>query len=359
VKRASIGIGSHRRLALSEKRLPYLLTLPSLLTIFGVLIIPILYSLFLSVHNLVLSSRTYEFVGLKHYIAMFSDKSFLNSIWQTLVFTVLSVAAAVAFLAIGLIGYLLKKGLPYVNRAFLFTEPDILMDSYGIKPMIINTIYTVVLTLIFCIPLGIGSAIYLAEYAKQGKIVSGIRFAIEILAGIPSIVYGLFGLNFFVRKMAIGDYAGSMLAASLTLTLIVLPTMIRTTEESLLAVSQTYREAAIATGMSKFYMIRKIILPCAISGIVVAIILSIGRMVSESAALLYTAGIAQDLPSSVMSHVTEPGATMTVQLYLYATEGGAPEWVPYAMAAVLMVFVLFIEILTHVIAAVFKKRRKG
>ena len=154
----------------------------------------------------------------------------------------------------------------------------------------------------------------MAEYAKLGKIVSGIRFAIEILAGIPSIVYGLFGLNFFVRKMAIGDYAGSMLAASLTLTLIVLPTMIRTTEESLLAVSQTYREAPIATGMSKFYMIRKIILPCAISGIVVAIILSIGRMVSESAALLYTAGIAQDLPSSVMSHVTEPGATMTVQL---------------------------------------------
>lgn len=130
-------------------------------------------------------------------------------------FVVILLTAAVAFLAIGLIGYLLKKGLPYVNRAFLFTEPDILMDSYGIKPMIINTIYTVVLTLIFCIPLGIGSAIYLAEYAKQGKIVSGIRFAIEILAGIPSIVYGLFGLNFFVRKMAIGDYAGSMLAASL------------------------------------------------------------------------------------------------------------------------------------------------
>ena len=160
-------------------------------------------------------------------------------------FVVIMLTVAVAFLTIGLIGYLLKKGLPYVNRAFLFTEPDILMDSYGIKPMLINTIYTVVLTLIFCIPLGIGSAIYLSEYAKQGKIVSGIRFAIEILAGIPSIVYGLFGLNFFVRKMAIGDYAGSMLSASLTLTLIVLPTMIRTTEESLLAVSQTYRLSLI------------------------------------------------------------------------------------------------------------------
>ena len=272
---------------------------------------------------------------------------------------VILLTVAVAGLAAGLIGYILKKGLPYVSWEFLTTEPDILMDTYGIKPMIIITIYTVVLTLLFCIPLGIGSAIYLAEYAKQGKIVSAIRFAVEILAGIPSIVYGLFGLNFFVRKMSIGDYAGSMLAASLTLTLIVLPTMIRTTEESLLAVSSSYREAAAAMGLSKFYTIRKVILPCAISGIVVAIILSIGRMISESAALLYTAGIAQDLPTSVLSHVKEPGATMTVQLYLYATEGGAPEWVPYAMAAVLMLFVLFIEILTHLIAGIFARRKKG
>lgn len=272
---------------------------------------------------------------------------------------VILLTVAVAGLAAGLIGYILKKGLPYVSWEFLTTEPDILMDTYGIKPMIINTIYMVVLTLLFCIPLGIGSAIYLAEYAKQGKIVSAIRFAIEILAGIPSIVYGLFGLDFFVRKMSIGDYAGSMLAASLTLTLIVLPTMIRTTEESLLAVSSSYREAAAAMGLSKFYTIRKVILPCAISGIVVAIILSIGRMISESAALLYTAGIAQDLPTSVLSHVKEPGATMTVQLYLYATEGGAPEWVPYAMAAVLMLFVLFIEILTHLIAGIFARRKKG
>ena len=272
---------------------------------------------------------------------------------------VILLTVAVAGLAAGLIGYILKKGLPYVSWEFLTIEPDILMDTYGIKPMIINTIYTVVLTLLFCIPLGIGSAIYLAEYAKQGKIVSAIRFAIEILAGIPSIVYGLFGLDFFVRKMSIGDYAGSMLAASLTLTLIVLPTMIRTTEESLLAVSSSYREAAAAMGLSKFHTIRKVILPCAISGIVVAIILSLGRMLSGSAALLYTAGIAQDLPTSVLSHVKEPGATMTVQLYLYATEGGAPEWVPYAMAAVLMLFVLFIEILTHLIAGIFARRKKG
>lgn len=271
----------------------------------------------------------------------------------TLLFTFL-----IALLSVSLIVYILQAGLPYVNWNFLSTEPDILMDTYGIKPMIINTLYTVVLTLIFCIPFGIGSAIYLAEYAKQGKVVGVIRFAIEILSGIPSIVYGLFGLTFFVRQLHIGDYAGSMIAASLTLTLIVLPTMIRTTEESLRTVDPAYREAAIAMGVSRFYMIRKIILPCAMPGIVVAIILSIGRMVSESAALLYTAGISQDMPTSVMSHVTEPGATMTVQLYLYATEGGAAEWVPYAMAAVLMLFVLVTELVTRFIASVFQKKRR-
>lgn len=271
----------------------------------------------------------------------------------TLLFTFL-----IALLSVSLIVYILQAGLPYVNWNFLSTEPDILMDTYGIKPMIINTLYTVVITLIFCIPFGIGSAIYLAEYAKQGKVVGVIRFAIEILSGIPSIVYGLFGLTFFVRQLHIGDYAGSMIAASLTLTLIVLPTMIRTTEESLRTVDPAYREAAIAMGVSRFYMIRKIILPCAMPGIVVAIILSIGRMVSESAALLYTAGISQDMPTSVMSHVTEPGATMTVQLYLYATEGGAAEWVPYAMAAVLMIFVLVTELVTRLIASIFQKKQR-
>lgn len=271
---------------------------------------------------------------------------------------ILAITFAVAALAVALVGYILKKGMPYVNKSFLTTEPDILMDTYGIKPMIINTIYTVVITLIICIPVGVGSAIYLAEYAKQGKIVGMIRFAIEILSGIPSIVYGLFGLTFFVRKLSIGDYAGSMIAASLTLVLIVLPTMIRTTEEALLQVDPSYREAAISMGVSRFYMIRKIILPCAMSGIVVAIILSIGRMVSESAALLFTAGISQDLPRGLLSHVKEPGATMTVQLYLYATEGGAPEWVPFAMAAVLMLIVLGIEIITNVIAAAFQSHTK-
>lgn len=266
---------------------------------------------------------------------------------------------AVVALSLGLIIYILKSGLPYVTKEFLTTEPDILMDSYGIKPMIINTLYSVVLTLIICIPIGIGTAIYLSEYAKQGLLVTVIRFAVEILSGIPSIVYGLFGLAFFVRTMHIGDYAGSMIAASLTLVLIVLPTMIRATEEAMQQVDLSYREAALALGVSKLYMIRKIILPCAMSGIVVAIILSVGRMVSESAALLFTAGISQDLPTDLLSHIKEPGATLTVQLYLYATEGGAPEWVPFAMAAVLMIIVLIIQIITNTLSMLLQRKHKS
>ncbi len=271
---------------------------------------------------------------------------------------IIAVTLAVAALAVVMIGYILKRGMPYVDMKFLTTEPSILDDAYGIAPMILNTIYTVVLTLIVCIPLGIGSAIYLSEYAKPGKIVALIRFTIEILAGIPSIVYGLFGLAFFVRQLHIGDYAGSMLAASLTLTLIVLPTMIRTTEESLMQVQESYREAAISMGVSKFYIIRTVILPCAMPGIIVAVILSIGRMVSESAALLYTAGIANEMPLNYAAHVLEPGSSLTVQLYLYATEGGAPEWVPFAMAAVLMIIVLVIHLLSNLIASIFARKVK-
>ncbi len=273
-------------------------------------------------------------------------------------FIIILVTAAIIILALALIFYILKEGLPYINMEFLTTVPDILEETFGILPMIYNTLYIVVLTLILCIPLGIGSAIYLAEYAKQGKIVGIIRFTIEILAGIPSIVYGLFGLTFFVRQMSIGDFAGSMIAASLTLTLIVLPTMIRTTEESLLQVDFTYREAAVSMGVSKFYMIRTVILPCAMPGIVVAVILSIGRMISESAALLYTAGIGTEMPESFWGHIFEPGASMTVQLYLYSSEGGAPEWVPYAMAAVLMVVVLVIQLLANLISIPFAKKVK-
>lgn len=266
------------------------------------------------------------------------------------------VTAVVISLVVAIIVYLVIKGVPYINWEFLSKAPSRLNETYGIAPMIINTLYTVFLSLIISIPLGIGTAIYLSEYSKPGRIVSAFRFAIEILAGIPSIVYGLFGLAFFVTALKIGSGSGSILSGALTCTLIVLPTMIRTTEESLLQVNPTYREAAFSLGATKLHIIRTILIPSALPGIVVAIILSVGRIVSESAALIYTAGVDYTMPSNLIGHVVEPGAGLTVQLYLYATEGGSPEWVPYAMAAILMILVFVINLSAHLIAGLFKKK---
>lgn len=267
-----------------------------------------------------------------------------------------TVTAAVIALVLSIITFLIIKGLPYLSLEFLTTAPSRLNETYGIAPMIINTLYVVLITLLIAIPLGIGTAIYLAEYSKPGKLISAFRFSIEILAGIPSIVYGLFGLAFFVSTLRIGSGSGSMLAGALTCALIVLPTMIRTTEEALLQVNPTYREAAFSLGASKLHIIRTVLLPCALPGIVVAVILSIGRIVSESAALLYTAGVDYTMPTSYVKHITEPGAGLTVQLYLYATEGGAPDWVPYAMAAILMILVFIINLSANLIAGIFKKK---
>ncbi|BCN30069.1 phosphate ABC transporter permease PstA [Anaeromicropila herbilytica] len=267
-----------------------------------------------------------------------------------------SVTTIVIALVVIIIVYLIKKGLPYINWEFLSKAPSRLNETYGIAPMIINTLYIVFITLIISIPLGIGTALYLAEYARPGKIISIFRYSIEILAGIPSIVYGLFGLAFFVNTLKLGSSSGSMIAGSLTCALIVLPTMIRTTEEALLQVDSTYREAAFSLGASKFYIIRTILLPCALPGIVVAMILSIGRIVSESAALLYTAGVDYIMPTNAVKHVTESGASLTVQLYLYATEGSSPDWVPYAMAAILMILVFLINLTANIIASIFQKK---
>ncbi|MDF2942997.1 MAG: pstA [Herbinix sp.] len=272
---------------------------------------------------------------------------------RTLIYTV---TAFVILLVIAIIAYLIIKGLPYINWEFLSKAPSRLNETYGIAPMIINTLYTVLITLVVSIPLGIGTAIYLAEYSKPGKIISAFRFAIEILAGIPSIVYGLFGLAFYVTALKIGSGSGSLLSGALTCALIVLPTMIRTTEEALMQVNSTYREAAFSLGASKLHIIRTILLPSALPGIVVAVILSIGRIVSESAALIYTAGVDYTMPTNYVKHIVEPGAGLTVQLYLYATEGGVPDWVPYAMAAILIILVFVINLTANIIAGLFKKK---
>lgn len=261
---------------------------------------------------------------------------------------VILLTVAVAGLAAGLIGYILKKGLPYVSWEFLTTEPDILMDTYGIKPMIINTIYTVVLTLLFCIPLGIGSAIYLAEYAKQGKIVSAIRFAIEILAGIPSIVYGLFGMLFFVGYCK-WDY--SLLSGAMTLAIMVLPVIMRTTEEALMAVPKSFREGSFGLGAGKLRTVFVIVLPSAVPGILSGIILATGRIVGETAALIYTAGTMAKIPSNIFSSAR----TLSVHMYRLSNEGLHTD-AAFATAVVLLLMVIGINALSNVLAGKFAKK---
>ncbi len=253
---------------------------------------------------------------------------------------------------IGIIGFVLFKGMPYVNWKFISTSPSYLNDTYGIFPIIINTIYMIVLTLLFALPVGIGGALYLSEYSGQGRIVKIIRSTIEILAGIPSIVYGLFGMILFVTYLNLGY---SLLSGALTLAIMVLPTLTRTTEESLKSVEKSYREGAMSYGVSKFYLIKTILIPCAMPGILAGTILSIGRIVGESAALLFTASIAFDMPINVLSHIMESGATLTVQLYLYATEGNAPQGIPYALASILMIIVFFLNLTATLVAKVMKK----
>lgn len=270
---------------------------------------------------------------------------------------ILTITATVITLLIlfGLIGYILIKGIPAINWQLISTAPSFLEKTYGILPMIINTVYITLLSLLFVLPIGIGGALYLAEYAKQGRIIKIIRFTVEILSGIPSIVYGLFGAICFVTIMNMGY---SILAGSCTLAIIVLPIMLRTTEESLLSVDPTYREAAMSMGVNKLYVIRTILLPCAIPGIITAVILSIGRMVGESAALLCTSGTAYSMPTDMFSQIKQSGATLTVQLYLCFTERppGMSEETPFAIAAILMILVLILNLVTSVIG---KKLKKG
>jgi len=265
--------------------------------------------------------------------------------------TVLATVITLAIL-LGIIGYVLYRGLPNVNWGLLTTVPSFLDETYGVLPIIINTIYMIVLTLLFALPVGIGSALYLSEYSRQGRIVRVIRATVEILAGIPSIVYGLFGMILFVTYMNLGY---SILSGALTLAVMVLPTLIRTTEESLKSVDKTYREAAMSYGVSRFYLIRTILIPCAMPGILAGTILSIGRIVGESAALLYTSSIAYDMPINWAGHIMESGATLTVQLYLYATEGSAPIGVPFAIASILMIVVFALNLTATGAARLMKK----
>lgn len=258
----------------------------------------------------------------------------------------LSVLAGAVTLSLvaGLLGYILIRGLPQVSWTFLSTKPSALNGTYGILPNIVNTLYIIVLTLLIAAPLGVGGAIYLNEYARKGRLTRIIEFTTETLAGIPSIIYGLFGMMLFNNYLGFGY---SILSGCLTLSIMVLPTVIRTTQEALRTVPMGYREGAAGLGASKWHMIRTILLPCCKNGILTGLILSIGRIVGESAALIFTAGIATNLPVNLFTHLKTSGATFAVQLYQYADQGMND--VSFGIAAVLVLIVLAINLTARLV----------
>lgn len=263
-------------------------------------------------------------------------------------------AGLICSLLIGLIGYILYRGVPHISWLFVSTKPSLLKGTVGILPNILNTLYIIMITLVIVLPLGVGAAIYLNEYAKNKKFVKLIELATETLAGIPSIIYGLVGMLVFVQFFSLGT---SLLAGALTLVIMTLPTIIRTTEESLKTVPMAYREGAFGLGAGKWYMIRTVVLPCVIDGIVTGCILSVGRVVGESAALLFTAGMANEMLS--VSEAVRPGnagSSLTVALYMYAKERGQFE-VAFAIAAILLVLTFLINMSAKAAARKLKQKR--
>ncbi|WP_334305890.1 phosphate ABC transporter permease PstA [Caminicella sporogenes] len=246
-----------------------------------------------------------------------------------------------------IIGYIVINGIGEIDLKFLTTMPS--GEKGGILPMIVSTIYIVLLSILISTPIGVCAAIYLVEYAKQGKLVRFIRFATESLAGIPSIIFGLFGMIFFVEILKLG---WSLLSGAVTLSIMVLPTIIRTTEEALKSVPNSYREGSLALGTSKLRTIIKVVLPSAISGIITAVILSIGRVVGETAAVYLTAGMTPRIPGSIM----ESGRTLSVHLYLLAKEGISFKKA-YATATILIIIIMIINFSANRIALKFKKAR--
>ncbi len=256
----------------------------------------------------------------------------------------LSAGVVMALLA-GIIGYVFYKGAAVVTPSFLFGVTSVLNGTVGILGNVVNTLYMIVLTILISAPIGVGAAVYLNEYAKNGKIVRVIEFTTETLSGIPSIIFGLFGFVFFGGTLGLGY---SILTGALTLSIMVLPLITRNTQEALKTVPMGYRSGALGMGAAKWYMIRTILLPSAMPGIITGIILAIGRIVGESAALLFTAGSGFWLPKSLFGKVLEPGGTLTIQLYLSMQKGEYK--VAFGVALVLLVIVLLINIFTGYLA---------
>ena len=261
-------------------------------------------------------------------------------------------AGVTAALVVFLLVYVLAKGLPHVTWKLLSTSPSYLSDDVGILPDILNTLYVVLATLVVMLPLGVGAAIYLTEYASNKKLVAVIEYAAETLSGIPSIIYGLVGMLFFCEFLHIKT---SLLAGALTLVIMNLPTVMRTTQESLKTVPQSYREGAFGLGAGKWRVIRTVVLPGCVDGVITGCILSVGRILGESAALLFTAGFAHVL-NGLVKGLQSSGATLTVALYFYAKEDGNFE-VAFAIAALLMILTVLINLAATLVQNYFKRRK--
>ena len=261
---------------------------------------------------------------------------------RTLRFLLYFSAFLTCALLLFIIGYIFIKGLPHVTWELLSTKPSYIRDTIGILPTILNPVFIVAVTLIITLPLGVGAAVYLTEYAQNRRLVSAIEFATETLTGIPSIIFGLVGMLFFCNFLSLGK---SLLAGSLTLVIVTLPTIIRTTQESLKTVPQSYREGALGLGSGKWHMIRTLVLPSSVDGIVTGCILAVGRIVGESAALLFTAGMGMTLNNffTADGFLHSSGASLTVALYVYAKERAEFD-VAFGIAAILMLLTLLINL---------------
>ena len=266
---------------------------------------------------------------------------------RTLMYASVGITAS---LVLFLLIYVLVKGIPNITWELLTTNPSYLTERIGILPDILNTMYIVIATLMIVLPIGVGAAIYLTEYASNKKVVAIIEYAAETLSGIPSIIYGLVGMLLFSNSMGT-----CILSGALTLVIMNLPTIMRTTQESLKTVPQSYREGAFGLGAGKWRVVRTVVLPGCVDGVITGCILSVGRILGESAALLFTAGFAHAL-NGLIDGLSSPGATLTVALYVYAKEQGE-FGVAFAIAAILMVLTVLINFAATLVQKHFEKRR--
>lgn len=261
----------------------------------------------------------------------------------------------ICFILLGMIGYILARGIPNISFELLSSKPSLISNTIGILPNILNTLYIILMALAIVLPIGVGAAIYLNEYAENKKIVKAVELAAETLSGIPSIIYGLGGMLIFVQFCSLGT---SLAAGALTLVIMTLPTIIRTTQESLKTVPRGYREGAFAMGAGKWHIIRTVVLPSAVDGIITGCILSIGRIVGESAALLFTAGMANEILSIYESVMPgKAGSTLTVALYMYAKERGEFD-IAFSIAAILLILTLIINLSAKFTAKALQRRNE-